>query len=833
MAALPPTGDDPGVPAASASVGGPCVRPAGAGGGGPAVAAVVAPTVPRAARVGVSLAMREGRCTVFPALPSSRDDSSGPETSAASVGAQGVPPTTPGHAGLDKAVPTAKWSRHTKNIHGFRSEVIDNETGSIKVVRLAHREKREKVQRMPNGSHGGVPRPAHAVFLDETTDGADDEERRTKAVGQEMQRRESFLLVRQKLQRKAKFAAEERARSKVTSGGPDTNPAPAAEGPVPAVDSAVGRAMNGPVPVGGSAASHGSAMANRHLVWQSFPAAAQKGGRGRGWCGAFVTTPLGAPGRGIAAAVTGSRGAAAAGRVSQCQRFQNNIDGLAEFLHFTDRVPDQNSTTKRERQLANFLAKSRRRKKTLNERQRDVLLNVHPNILNPSFSPVVDPGPSPEWQVLFNAWGSSCTNNGLEYRDPISNESYVSSTVSKSLSEYLIRRMGVMRHVKPADLKPTSVFGAGDVRLHLLYIIHPHLRPKSQSIPSIIDTSKRLVSNQPGHVYSGALFRKEDLPACLCKDIQHCKDARSLICVIQRNLDFFDTFHHDTHGRFPKGTVRPTNESKSKQPRRTTFSCFITPPSLFPEIGVRVQRLFSYVGGLRPNTDCRCRVMTPLMFSVVVKVWASVRPHLSPVSQVAPPNHVQVLYYFEQFNAAINPHRDRDTRKEEFKIPQIAGTDVLVISIGSEMMFKLISPDYSRGQNHQFTQTDAWQNANRDELSEDICLSDVSVYNHTAHDDALLQHMAYFPANKDGNGPRMRIALLCRSLANSNVYRANGMESPDKRYSLVEAHAFRQLDNMKHASNWWAQLGYKPHEIPWMNFKSESTRDFLVSIKHN
>ena len=206
------------------------------------------------------------------------------------------------------------------------------------------------------------------------------------------------------------------------------------------------------------------------------------------------------------------------------------------------------------------------------------------------------------------------------------------------------------------------------------------------------------------------------------------------------------------------------------------------------------------------------------MQNVMIKVWVAVHPHLSPASQLAPPNHVQVLYYFEKFNSAISPHRDRDSTKEEFKIPQIAGTDVLVISMGADMIFKLISPDFLRGQDHTFTQDQARQNAKRNDLSEDILLSDISVYKHTAHDDIVLQHMAYFPENKEGPRNRVRVALLCRTLSISNVYRADMNESADKRYSVVEADAFRNLDKMKYSAKWWAKLGYRPNEIPWMDF---------------
>ena len=65
------------------------------------------------------------------------------------------------------------------------------------------------------------------------------------------------------------------------------------------------------------------------------------------------------------------------------------------------------------------------------------------------------------------------------------------------------------------------------------------------------------------------------------------------------------------------------------------------------------------------------------------------------------------------------------------------------------------------------------------------------------------------------------------------MYRAIVNESAENRYSVVEAHAFRNLDKMKFAANWWAQLGYRPNEIPWMDFKSEFKHGFVVFLKPN
>ena len=108
-----------------------------------------------------------------------------------------------------------------------------------------------------------------------------------------------------------------------------------------------------------------------------------------------------------------------------------------------------------------------------------------------------------------------------------------------------------------------------------------------------------------------------------------------------------------------------------------------------------------------------------------------------------PPTHVQVLLYLDQFGSVVHPHHDRDPKSNEFKLPQIAGTDVIVISLGDKMIFKLIAPDFVNGQDHTFTKDEARQNARQAHLCEEIVLSDASVYVHTAHDDTLTQHTAY------------------------------------------------------------------------------------------
>lgn len=134
--------------------------------------------------------------------------------------------------------------------------------------------------------------------------------------------------------------------------------------------------------------------------------------------------------------------------------------------------------------------------------------------------------------------------------------------------------------------------------------------------------------------------------------------------------------------------------------------------------------------------------------NVFIETWSAVWPYLSPASRKAPPTHVEVLLYLGQFHAVVHPHHDRDPKTNEFKLAQIAGTDVLVISLGDGMVLKLIAPDFGNGQDHTFTQDEARHNARRGLLCKEMVLSNSSVYVHTGHEDTLTQHTAYFPPNK-------------------------------------------------------------------------------------
>ena len=98
----------------------------------------------------------------------------------------------------------------------------------------------------------------------------------------------------------------------------------------------------------------------------------------------------------------------------------------------------------------------------------------------------------------------------------------------------------------------------------------------------------------------------------------------------------------------------------------------------------------------------------------------------------------------------MRPHHDIDHRLVKKDQSQIAGTDFMVISMGDAMRYTLILPDYSRGQDHMFSQSEAIENTKGGHLCYEFDLSNQSFYIHTAHDDRMLKHVAYFERSKAG-----------------------------------------------------------------------------------
>ena len=155
----------------------------------------------------------------------------------------------------------------------------------------------------------------------------------------------------------------------------------------------------------------------------------------------------------------------------------------------------------------------------------------------------------------------------------------------------------------------------------------------------------------------------------------------------------------------------------------------------------------------------------------MTKVWIEIRPHLSPPSQVAPLNHFVLQYYFRQFRCNMNLHHDMPEGTDELTQAQVPGTDVVAVSMFEEMLFSLVAPDVSAGQNHKFTLSEAKENANDSRLTNTHVLSHCSVSIHSSYNDRIYQHQVFFPKGKQGRRKTgVCLAIVGRTLAKSKLF---------------------------------------------------------------
>ena len=145
----------------------------------------------------------------------------------------------------------------------------------------------------------------------------------------------------------------------------------------------------------------------------------------------------------------------------------------------------------------------------------------------------------------------------------------------------------------------------------------------------------------------------------------------------------------------------------------------------------------------------------------------------------------------------------------------------MVITLGDPMMYKLVSPDFTWSQRSDFSQQDAIKNAKRARLFHTVKMDDCSVNIHTAHDDRMLQHMAYFESKVSNRRNRIRAAIVCRWLGPLKYYRTNYNDNDCLRHSLVDPVAFEKLGKRKHAVQWWRIMSYQAADLSWMELPSK------------
>ena len=450
---------------------------------------------------------------------------------------------------------------------------------------------------------------------------------------------------------------------------------------------------------------------------------------------------------------------------------------------------------------------------------------MHPGILGPKvFDITRHPIPS-EWQQYFESWDS--TTDTQQYTHPITHKPWI--TGEKSCKEYMVKKFNIMHHIKPSEC--TAHSQPGTMQNVLFYVLHSNYNNLSpaQKIPPYTENINPLKSsNRPGRLFSPdnniSLCPALDnainhlLPNNLIGNIKNCADEEEVKALLLKNVSLFDAFAYRSKG----SSSTPVNimETTFLQPRRTSFSCTILPPTYFSLLNAKVQRLYSYthVHG-RPQLNDMQRPMVPSLFQLGIQTWQHVRHSLSPLSQVCPPTHLQLMVYTDTQKAGSNSrlsgkmgfhHDNKDYVSTEANTSQIPGTDVITMTVGDSMTYSLVGPDTNDLQDaRNMSALNARNSTGNSNLAKHIELVDRSIYVHTPEDDVNYMHGAAFPAITDFATPtRVRFALVWRWAGRHKYYRSDSEEDMCIKYSAIDRSGIQQLTEWNDGDEWYKAMGY-------------------------
>ena len=101
------------------------------------------------------------------------------------------------------------------------------------------------------------------------------------------------------------------------------------------------------------------------------------------------------------------------------------------------------------------------------------------------------------------------------------------------------------------------------------------------------------------------------------------------------------------------------NASHSPVARRKAWSVVIKGPFIEKKSGKPVRRMYSY-GKInsRIRTHAHASPMVPPISNLAAHLFLAVRPHLSEVCRSSPPNHCQLLAYYDLFDSKTPMHKD-------------------------------------------------------------------------------------------------------------------------------------------------------------------------------
>ncbi|KAL7455662.1 hypothetical protein ACHAWC_007198 [Mediolabrus comicus] len=530
------------------------------------------------------------------------------------------------------------------------------------------------------------------------------------------------------------------------------------------------------------------------------------------------------------------------------EAFEQNCNTLREFIVFRQKLPSNNSDDKKERKLYTFISRQRQLQQQNNlDPAREALLNsINPGILGYHRRFVDDKliPPSDEWKKVFEHFNTKTNRNTMaKYILPSTGKPYVTTKMAGSFHEYLLRKIG-HQYFSPDECHAGRTHGT--VQHLVSYILDESSRPKNVPDKSkydeiIVTRDKELLRH---HSYSSSYFppksQTDDFKEALDKalkdimmddavldKIRRCNTIEAVLEIEQRN-PFFDTYHFSEAGKNKKFV--PIMTTTMQQPRRMSFSTYTESPKLFPTLGVKCQRLFSYGAFGRAAADGRCRQIPISIYNLMVKAWEQSYHRLSPLSKLFPPNNVQVLVYvrvhgesksgniIELHNRYMGIHRDNGYldidndshmggNHDREMNSHIVGTDVLTVNAGDDMVYQLIYPDKDDDQDYRFTQAQAKTNK-RKGLVNSHPVEHGSIHVHTAHDDEIFQHAAEFGkiTGEKKEGTEVRIAFIGRWLCVPAFFRQNKNDPPSVRYSMVNKRAYDKIKNMGVQKEEWIRV---------------------------
>ena len=164
-------------------------------------------------------------------------------------------------------------------------------------------------------------------------------------------------------------------------------------------------------------------------------------------------------------------------------------------------------------------------------------------------------------------------------------------------------------------------------------------------------------------------------------------------------LGFFDDLLALVGGGSKGNRRYRLNASHSPVARRKAWSLVIKGPFIEKKSGKLVRRMYSYG---KPNSRIRTVVhatpMPPPIFNFGAHIFLAVRSYLSEVCRSSPPNHCQLMAYYEPFGSKTGIHKDDHTMDDFhdvlFKIKTVEeaamrskgamlpGSDVLIYTDG-------------------------------------------------------------------------------------------------------------------------------------------------------